>query len=623
MTVLDLDTVRSSRRLGVLGIGLGMGLVLTVWYGVLGYHVLQIALWLLALLLVGFHFAQFPAALPMWDPAKVRWQQELLHLGLLALVFIPIYLYDSANIPFQVNTDEIAITSMSRRASGVPFPDVFGLIPEYFYFPRFMFSLFGGLTRLMGGVTLTHMRMVHASFGVITILVSYGFFRAFWGSRLALAGAALLGCNHALLGISRMAMRENLIVLVECAALAFILKGVREKNPLLLYLGGAAAGFSLYGYLPGRVVILLGLLFGGMYLLLGQEDLKAGQGLTHKAADARANPFWVLAKLTVVAALGFFLMAAPILVATATSPPVSAEYSRQQFLFFPEGQALQQRWVNAATPGEAVWRNILNGLSMFNDRSQHDRGYIYPNYGHAFVDPLTGVLIWLGLGSGLYRICKRRSQPHDWLCISSFIFLYLLFSFVITKAPNYTRLLVILPFVVYLTLEGIQVILRALEGVLERFGSRAQGWLPAALGLGLILLIGVWNLVIFGDFVQKGWREGNDVASTGRYVEARKADPNYHFYLAASTSYPYFSWGEPYFWQSWIQFFAGQEQSVTVFPPEELSMQRLEAPFTLFMNQSVWDQQGSNLQQYFPEGRLQRIPAEQGLWAFEVVDPQG
>ncbi|MCF2970887.1 glycosyltransferase family 39 protein [Synechococcus sp. Nb3U1] len=612
MTVLD--TVISSRRPSVLGMGLGIGLALTLWYGVFGYHVLQIGLWLLALLLVGLYLAQFPPAQPIWDPAKMNWRRELLHLGLLALVFIPIYLYDSANIPFQVNTDEIVITSMSRNASGVRFPDVFGLMPDYFYFPRFMFSLFGGLTRLMGGVTLTHMRMVHANFGVITILVAYGFFRAFWGSRLALAGAALLGSNHALLGISRMAMRENLIVLVECAALGLILKGVREKNPLLLYLGGAAAGFSLYGYLPGRVVILLGLLFGGMYLLLGREDLKGG--------DPQENPFWALTKLTVPAALGFFLMAAPILVATATSPSVSAEYSRQQFLFSPEGQALQQMWVNAATPGEAVRRNILNGLSMFNDRSQHDRGYIYPNYGHAFVDPLTGVLIWLGLGSGLYRIFKRRSQPQDWLCLSSFLFLYLLFSFVITKAPNYTRLLVILPFVAYLTLEGIQVILRALGGALERSGSRARGWLPGALGLGLVLLIGGVNLAIFGDFVQKGWKSGNDVASTGRYVEARKTDPNHHFYLAASPSYPYFSWGEPYFWQSWIQFFAGREQSATVFPPEELSTQTLEPPFTLFMNQWVWDQQGSDLQQRFPSGRLERIPAERGLWAFEVRDPQ-
>ncbi|MEN9232355.1 MAG: hypothetical protein Q6L68_15765, partial [Thermostichus sp. DG02_5_bins_236] len=389
-------------------------------------------------------------------------------------------------------------------------------------------------------------------------------------------------------------------------------KGVREKNPLLLYLGGAAAGFSLYGYLPGRVVILLGLLFGGMYWLLGRADLKAG--------DPQANPFWVLAKLTVPAALGFFLMAAPILVATATSPAVSAEYSRQQFLFFPEGQALQQMWVNAATPGEAVRRNIFNGLSMFNDRTQHDRGYIYPNYGHAFVDPLTGILIWLGLGSGLYRLSQGRSRPHDWLCLSSFLFLYLLFSFVITKAPNYTRLLVILPFVAYLTLEGIQVILAALADLLQRCGSRAQGGLPATLGLGLVLLIGAWNLAIFGDFVQEGWKKGNDVAGTGRYVEARKRDPDHQFYLAASASYPYFSWGEPLFWQSWMQFFAGREQSVTVFPPEELFTQELEPPFSLLMNQEVWEQQGSYLQQRFPSGQLERIPAERGLWAFEVRD---
>jgi hypothetical protein len=531
------DRVMTSRHLPLLGSGLGLGVALILWYGVFGYHVLQIGLWLLSILLVGLYWAQFSPAQPPWDPTRLRWQQELLHLGLLVLVFAPIYLYDLPNIPFQINTDEIVITSMARRASGVRYPDIFGLMPEYFYFPRFMFSLFGGLTRLMGGVTLLNVRTVHAAFGVVTILVAYGFFRAFWGSRLALAGAALLGSNHALLAISRMAMRENLIVLVECAALALILKGVREKNPLLLYLGGGAAGFSLYGYLPGRVVILLGLLFGVLYLLLGQADLKDGQ----------ANPVWALAKLTVPAALGFFLVAGPILVATVTAPAVSAEYSRQQFLFFPEGRALQQMWVNAATPEEAVWRNIFNGLSMFNDRSQHDRGYIYPNYGHAFVDPLTGILIWLGLGSGLYRLFKKRSQPHDWLCIGSFLFLYLLFSLAITKAPNYTRLLVILPFC------GLPHPRR--DPGAPAGAERSSGTLGRISGKELVAsggdggarswLIGGWNLAIFGDFVHKGWTQGNDVGATGRYVAARQGDPDYRFYLAASAAYPYFGWGNP------------------------------------------------------------------------------
>lgn len=154
---------------------------------------------------------------------------------------------------------------------------------------------------------------------------------------------------------------------------------------------------------------------------------------------------------------------------------------------------------------------------------------------------------------------QGRSQPHDWLCIGSFLFLYLLFSLAITKAPNYTRLLVILPFVAYLTLEGIQT----LAAPLERWGSTVTAVAMA----GTILLIGGWNLAIWGDFVHKGWTQGNDVGATGRYVAARQRDPNHRFYLAASAAYPYFSWGEPAYWQSWIQFFARQEQEVKVFPP--------------------------------------------------------
>jgi len=60
---------------------------------------------------------------------------------------------------------------------------------------------------------------------------------------------------------------------------------------------------------------------------------------------------------------------------------------------------------------------------------------------------------------------------------------------------------------------------------------------------GAILLIGGWNLAIFGDFVHKGWTQGNDVGATGRYVAARQGDPDYRFYLAASAAYPYFGLG--------------------------------------------------------------------------------
>ncbi|MFT0796541.1 hypothetical protein NW827_08490, partial [Synechococcus sp. H70.1] len=94
------DTLATSRRPALLGSGLGLGIALTLWYGVFGYHVLQMGIWLLSILLVGLYVAQFPPAQLPWDPTRLRWRQELLHLGLLALVFAPIYLYDLANIPF-------------------------------------------------------------------------------------------------------------------------------------------------------------------------------------------------------------------------------------------------------------------------------------------------------------------------------------------------------------------------------------------------------------------------------------------------------------------------------------------------------------------------------------------
>ena len=55
--------------------------------------------------------------------------------------------------------------------------------------------------------------------------------------------------------------------------------------------------------------------------------------------------------------------------------------------------------------------NAKNGLGAFNN-TVVDHGWIYQNNGHGFVDPLTGILLWLGVGVvGIGLVALRADNP--------------------------------------------------------------------------------------------------------------------------------------------------------------------------------------------------------------------
>ncbi|MEJ7758643.1 MAG: hypothetical protein WKF55_03505 [Gemmatimonadaceae bacterium] len=174
-----------------------------------------------------------------------------------------------------------------------------------------------------------------------------------------------------------------------------------------------------------------------------------------------------------------------------------------------------------------------------------------------------------------------------------FLALYLPFAFLITKAPNYTRLLVILPFVSYLAGTAVW---RTLHWLTRRRGerhTRARGFAVAGAACGAVFFIALWNVRIFNDFATLGRKEGNDVGSTARYVEARKNVANHTWVLAADKNYPYYSWGQAWQWKDWVGFFAGPHQTMRVPTIDELGKLDLPGAFTVFISRSAWEFDGA------------------------------
>ena len=113
---------------------------------------------------------------------------------------------------------------------------------------------------------------------------------------------------------------------------------------------------------------------------------------------------------------------------------------------------------------EGIEKNIVWGLTAFNT-DRVDEAFIYPNFGHGIVDPLTGALLWLGVLTVLLRAIFRRGPPWSIFPLVGFLLLWLVFAFLVGQAPDYPRMLVILPFVAYLVTEGIRLLAGAAQAV--------------------------------------------------------------------------------------------------------------------------------------------------------------
>ena len=589
------------RPLVLLGIGALLGAAALVVYNHGAYSRGMLLVWLAGLLTLGLYAWRESGALP-----RISLGDFAAAVGL-ALVFVPLYVVHLYDWPVQVSSDEPTIMGVSDDYTHQPGFDPFGY-SNYQTRPALLFAVWGHVGKLIGGIDLYHMRLLHALVGLAAIGLSYFLFRQLLPRPWALFAGCLFGLNHAYVMISRLAMRENTAVFIEVVALALLLYGLRRSHLFVTYLGGVAAGLGFYTYHPGRAAFALWLLF---LLLLG---------LLYRSQI----PLRRLARFGAIAVTGFVIMAGPLLIAESKAPQISVEVDpKAQLLISSRGREFQRVDSHSDTVLEGYKKNVEWGLTTFNSKVP-DHGNIYINQGHGFVDPLTGILLWVGVvGVGLWYI-RRRSTTEPWplLMLSSFLALWIAFAFLINQAPKYPRLLIILPFVAYLVTEAVRLLARLLERGLSRLGYR-RGLLPrVALAGAVLAAIAAWNIAIAWDYVDRGRKEGESIGSTGRYMASH---PKQQFYLVSDPTgpYRYFSRdGEQYWWRSWLARFApgvGLRDSVGA---DELGSLRPQPPFSLFLRRELLGVAESDLRARYPDGRVRNVTPTGELVVFEVPPAQ-
>jgi Dolichyl-phosphate-mannose-protein mannosyltransferase len=571
---------------GLFGVGVVSGLGSVIAYGVGGWSTAVGLVWLGAVLVLALAFLRRSERLAR--PAVL----DLLAPVALVAAFAPLYALKLHAWPVQVGSDEVAIMTVSKQYAAAHGVDMFGLSP-YFGNPNALFVVWGKLGDLLGGIDLDHMRLLHALTALLTIGVSFAFFRQLLPRPWALFASAVLGLNHAFFMIGRLAMRETTVVLVEVTAFTLLLLGLRKNHPLVTFAGGVVAGAGFYVYFPARSVVVVWAVFLALLAVWFRREVGGER----------------LLRLGLVAGTGFVLTAAPYAIAYGKAPASLTEHQREALLIYAAGRKHQQQWVFASSELAGIGKNIEYGLTAFN-RPIEDHSWIYQDKGHGIVDPLTGVLIWIGIAVVLVGLVRRRGDPWSLLPLSGFLLYWLLFAFVVNQAPSYPRMLVTLPLAAFLVTAGVR-------GIVELARTRV-GFSRGAAAVAAVLVIagiGVWNGFMAWDYIDAGRRAGDDIGSTGRYVAAHRRVAGIRFYVAADQKrWSYYAWGTPSIWNERIRIFAGRDTEVGgPIAPDALARFGAARPFAIFMRRELWARvrtslggryPGSNVRDITPDGRL-------------------
>ena len=536
-----------------------------------GYSVSVLLLWLFSMVFTGVHFLRFS---PRGCGDSCFTHRDFLIAAILALIIGVFYLSVDPAHPMQMIGDEIHITIQSLALSQ---PDVDMFKPTYYAnLPAPFFAFLGYVANLFGPIDVINVRLAHTIFGIILCVIGYFFFqRVFSDQFKAVLSTLLLASSPSLFAISHISTWNNSAIFVYILSVLFLLIGLRKESQFYNFIGGVIAGFGWYVYSPAKSIIFVWIASLAIIALLRHFKLLKIDRFKH-------GIFAII--------VGFSFAICPFIVGALTfskSEGSNWGYLSQQFMFSHDGRSYNK---DSDIWYESVFSNALNSLTVFNNSSYNKDAVYYLNQGkQRFVDPLSGVFLWIGvlfvsLAIFLQRIefvthtkdAEKRgliiNHQRIEMVVVLFHFLLLLFAFMflVNLAPHYARFLIILPFFVPLVIVGSLAISRIIALIVP-FCAILRREIAEKIFLGAVCsMIMFLSVGIFADYVRFGVLNKRPITDAIRYIHDRSESQQNQFYFFDHQRQGYYleRWDASNWQQLWINLFV-----VFNHPPKDLDLQ--------------------------------------------------
>jgi hypothetical protein len=196
------------------------------------------------------------------------------------------------------------------------------------------------------------------------------------------------------------------------------------------------------------------------------------------------------------------------------------------------------------------------------------------------------------------------------------------YAFLITFAPDYTRLFTTLPFVAYLAVHGVALMARVIGRLIEP-NVIARVVLEKELFWATIASIVISNFLILALYTYEGVHDGQVHGGTYRYKELRAQNRNWNFFLVVEPGHPYYHRGIAVDWGNWVDG-SRIDSHTKVLNPTELESallnhdDRIKRPATIFMEQGLWQREKPIFDKYAPNSKVTAITTKEGRVAIDL-----
>ena len=431
----------------------------------------------------------------------------LILLGILLLALI-MRLWQFNEIPFGVWFDEAEAGLQARR-----------WLEEADYKPAFydpinvsgqFLALYAAGLRFMSD-SVQGLRTVSVLFGVGGVLAAYLFGRALRGPRFGLIMAFLLAVMRWHLNFSRIAMTGVDAPFFELLSLYFLIRLTKRGHLRDAIFAGISLGLGLSFYTAFRLFVLA----LGVFVLLSILIWR------HWRGRAGSRSWWGNQAIRV----GVIILAAWIALM-----PV-AQFSLRHPDSFSRRMQITSIFNRRDDPdlGRALRTSLGSHLGMFHILGDRNGRHNLP--GEPMLDPLTGILVVLGLALALKNLFSRRAR-------AAHLFFLLLIPVSLAggiltldfEAPQSLRSIAILPALIYLAALPVEAL--ALEAM-RVIGPLSPRWLWVPGGVAALYLLAANTHTYFV-------RQANDFGvwnqfSTAETITAQRMaelGPEYDFYLS-------------------------------------------------------------------------------------------